>query len=171
MVKGWVTEMRDPIKADISSFPESISSKKQLASVLQNIIWKASAGHSILNFAQFDYGAYVPNYPIAMLAPMPEGNDEISDEYLKAALPHTIDRILFQLITSYLLTDPSRFRFAGPLAIAPLEKRFPEVQHRANLRFTALSADIKVRNMKLKDIGKLPYPYLDPENLPPSIDI
>jgi hypothetical protein len=60
---------------------------------------------------------------------------------------------------------------AGPKAIAPLEKRFPKVQHRANLRFTALSLDIKVRNMKLKDAGKLPYPYLDPENLPPSIDI
>ena len=75
MVKGWITEMRDPNKADISSFPESISSKKQLASVLQNIIWKTSAGHAILNFAQFDYGAYVPNYPITMLAPMPFGEE------------------------------------------------------------------------------------------------
>ncbi|MEG4499820.1 lipoxygenase family protein [Microcoleus sp. F10-C6] len=171
MIKGWVTEMRDPNKADIPSFPENISSKKQLAWVLQNIIWKTSAGHAILNFAQFDYGAYLPNYPIAMLAPMPEGEDEISDEYVKAALPHTIKRILFQLTSAYLLTDASRFRLAGPLAIAPLEKRFPEVQHRANLRFTALSRDIKVRNMKLQDAGKLPYPYLDPENVPPSIDI
>ncbi|MFN6474447.1 MAG: lipoxygenase family protein [Nostoc sp. SerVER01] len=171
MVKEWVREMRDPNKADISSFPESISSKKQLASVLQNIIWKTSAGHAILNFAQFDYGAYVPNYPIAMLAPMPEGQDEISDEYLKAAIPHTIERILFQITFAYLLTEPSRFRLAGPLAISPLAKRFPEVQARVNLRFAALSAEIKVRNMKLKDAGKLPYPYLDPENLPPSIDI
>ncbi len=171
MIKQWVTEMRDPDKADISSFPENISSKKQLAQVLQNIIWKTSAGHAILNFAQFDYGSYVPNSPIAMLAPMPEGEEDISDEYLKTALPHTLDRILFQFTASYLLTEPSRFRFAGPDAIAPLEKRFPEVQHRANLRFAALSADIKVRNMKLKDAGKLPYPYLDPENLPPSIDI
>ncbi len=171
MVKGWITEMRDPNKADISSFPESISSKKQLASVLQNIIWKTSAGHAILNFAQFDYGAYVPNYPIAMLAPMPEGEDEISDQDLKAALPHTLDRILFQLTSAYLLTEPSRSSFAGPNAIAPLEKRFPEVQQRANLRFAALSNDIKVRNMKLKDAGKFPYAYLDPEKLPPSIDI
>lgn len=171
VVKGWIAEMRDPNKADIASFPEKIPSKQQLANVLQNIIWKTSAGHAILNFAQFDYGSYIPNYPIAMLKPMPEGEEEISDEYLKAALPHTLDRILFQVSSAYLLTEPSRQRFAGPLAIAPLAKRFPEVQDRANLRFAALSADIKVRNMKLKDAGKLPYPYLDPENLPPSIDI
>ncbi|MFB2970874.1 lipoxygenase family protein [Aerosakkonema sp. BLCC-F183] len=171
VVKGWIAEMRDPNKADIASFPETITSKQQLAGVLQNIIWKTSAGHAILNFAQFDYGSYIPNYPIAMLKPMPEGEKEISDEYVKAALPHTLDRILFQLTSAYLLTEPSRQRFAGPLAIAPLAKRFPKVQDRANLRFAALSADIKVRNMKLKDAGKLPYPYLDPENLPPSIDI
>ncbi|MEM7580479.1 MAG: lipoxygenase family protein [Cyanobacteria bacterium P01_A01_bin.80] len=171
MIQGWIAEMRDPNKADIASFPESISSKQQLAWVLQNIIWKTSAGHAILNFAQFDYGSYVPNYPIAMLAPMPSGEEEISDEYLKTALPHTLDRILFQLTSAYLLTDPSRFRLAGPKAIAPLGKRFPEVQKRANLRFEALSTDIKVRNMKLEDAGKFPYRYLDPENLPPSIDI
>ncbi len=171
MIKAWITEMRDPHKADIPSFPASICTKKQLAAVLQNIIWKTSAGHAILNFAQFDYGSYIPNSPIAMLAPMPEGEDEISDEYVKTAIPHTLDRILFQLTSAYLLTDPSRYRFAGPLAIAPLQKRFPEVQKRANLRFAALSADIKVRNLKLQDAGKPIYPYLDPENLPPSIDI
>lgn len=76
-----------------------------------------------------------------------------------------------RVTSAYLLTDPSRFRLAGPLAIAPLEKRFPEEQQRANLRFEALSKEIKVRNMKLEDMGKFPYPYLDPENLPPSIDI
>jgi len=171
VVKGWIAEMRDPNKADIASFPETITSKQQLAGVLQNIIWKTSAGHAILNFAQFDYGSYIPNYPIAMLKPMPEGEEEIPDEYVKAALPHTLERILFQVTSAYLLTEPSRYRFAGPLAIAPLAKRFPKVQDRANLRFAALSADIKVRNMKLKDAGKVPYPYLDPENLPPSIDI
>ncbi|MCC5670506.1 hypothetical protein LC653_43730 [Nostoc sp. CHAB 5784] len=171
VVKGWIAEMRDPNKADIASFPTTITGKQQLASVLQNIIWKTSAGHAILNFAQFDYGSYIPNYPIAMLAPMPEGEEEISDEYVKTALPHTPNRILFQLNSAYLLTAPSRHRFAGHLAIAPLAKRFPEVQHRVNLRFAALSADIKVRNMELENAGKLPYPYLDPENLPPSIDI
>ena len=170
-VKEWIAEMRDPNKADIPSFPEKITSKQQLAGVLQNIIWKTSAGHAILNFAQYDYGSYVPNYPITMLQPMPEGEEEISDEYLQSALPHTKKRILFQVSSAYLLTQPSRYRFAGKLAIAPLEKRFPEVQKRANLRFSALSSDIKVRNMKLQDAGKLPYPYLDPENLPPSIDI
>jgi len=171
VLKGWITEMRDPNKADIASFPATITSKKQLAEVLQNIIWKTSAGHAILNFAQYDYGSYIPNSPIAMLAPMPEGEEEIPDDYVKGALPHTIDRILFQLTSAYLLTEPSRYRFAGPLAISPLAKKFPEVQQRANLRFAALSADIKVRNMELKNAGKLPYPYLDPENLPPSIDI
>ncbi|MCW8931597.1 MAG: lipoxygenase family protein [Gammaproteobacteria bacterium] len=170
-IKAWISEMRSPDKANISSFPEVINTKQMLVSVLQNIIWKTSAGHAIHNFAQFDYGGYVPNYPISMMAAMPEGEDEIPDDYVKTALPHTIQKILFQVAAGYLLTEPSQYRFSGPLAIQPLKDLYPEVQKRANLRFEAFSNEVKVRNMKLADEGILPYTYLDPENLPPSIDI
>eukprot|EP00595_Chromulina_sp_UTEXLB2642_P003055 CAMPEP_0196764154 /NCGR_PEP_ID=MMETSP1095-20130614/5469_1 /TAXON_ID=96789 ORGANISM="Chromulina nebulosa, Strain UTEXLB2642" /NCGR_SAMPLE_ID=MMETSP1095 /ASSEMBLY_ACC=CAM_ASM_000446 /LENGTH=773 /DNA_ID=CAMNT_0042118947 /DNA_START=66 /DNA_END=2387 /DNA_ORIENTATION=+ len=175
-IKNWIDEITSPFKANVNSFPKEIKTKKALVDVIQNLIWKTSAGHAVLNFAQYQVGSFTPNAPISLLQPVPPGNDEISLEYLVSSLPNLKDpagltKAAFQVSFSHFLTEPSDYTLGGPKAISPLAEKYPHIHERFQLELKLLSIDIKARNEKIAKAGGAVYPYLDPEFVPASVDI
>eukprot|EP01035_Chromulina_nebulosa_P025965 gene25965-33946_t len=175
-IKNFIDEITSPSKGNVTSFPKEIKTKKALVDVLQNIIWKASAGHASINFAQYEVASFIPNAPLALLQPVPPGNDEITKDYLISALPNLkekdgLNKASFQVDALFLITDPSDYTLGGPNAISPLAKKYPRIHENFQRELKSLSDDIKARNEKTIKAGGDPYPYLDPEFVPASVDI
>ena len=166
----WCNEMRAPDRGAIETFPEKIESKEQLVEVVTSIVYQCSAFHASVNFPQKDYVAVVRNRPDAMLKPMlptPTDGSDIDIRVVEEALP-SIANAEFQVLFAHLLTTPpdNPFKF-----YKALEDKFPEKCEAFRKDLERLHVEITERNQKLRDAGEIDYPYLDPYELPQSINI
>ncbi|KAI8507119.1 hypothetical protein Bbelb_155580 [Branchiostoma belcheri] len=151
----------------LHGFPREISTKQLLIDCLTNIIFNVSAQHSAINFPQYDYYSFVPNRPAQLSIPMPDGpNDMLQSAVLEALPPPQFTTL--QVLLSYMLSMPSQTAITG---VEAMKDVYPGVHEEFNKNLVYLSEDIKARNDQLKKDGKVPYTYLDPENVAMSIDI
>lgn len=163
----WCAESVDPKKAAVRGFPKKIVGREHLAEVLTTIVFTASAYHSAVNLTQHPYISYVPNRPNALFAPMPESREEITWDFITQALPD-FSTTQFQALFSWLLSMPS------DCSLAELEgsaKRFPKIHAKHKMAFQAISKEICSKNKGREKVGKIPYPFLDPNQIAASVDI
>lgn len=167
-LKGWCEELRDSTRGDLASFPACMDSKDTLVEVLTSIAFYCSAQHAAVNFSQLRYVSYVPNRPDSMVAPMPapDGRDIDADQIFKA-LPSQ-QNAEFQAMFAYLLSTPPdnpMSTYCVTMADFPVEtEAFLE-------KLKDIHGFIAGRNSYLKETGEVPYEYMDPMQIPQSINI
>jgi len=167
-IQGWAKEMAAKDKAAVPGFKPEIQSKKELALILQIIIWNGSCLHSFLNFPQWPYLGYIPNRPNGLYLDMPEEDGkDITPEYLKKALLPQF-ATAFQISFSWLLSLPSDTNL---LHLAQKESTKHHYGKKFYERLLEVTENINQRNDKLRSEGKNPYIFLLPENVAASVDI
>jgi len=166
-VQAWCAESIDPERADIPGFPSAIETRELLAQVLTILIWNVSAAHSVVNYSQYDYNAYVPNRPPALFKEMPDTDGDIDEKFIAEALPNELITH-FQLVSSYVLSLPPGRPLTTVDAMAEVA---PEAHKQFQARLAEISEDLKARNAALVAAGKPPYTYLLPENVASSVAI
>ena len=166
VVQEWAEETVAWDKAAVPGFPESIKDKATLVKIMQTLMWVSSGLHAAVNFPQYDYYSYIPNKP---LFTSPEKLTTVSrDDIFGTILPDkNYTKLTILLVQS--LTLPSE------TCIDNLENSFNEVgtesYKKFQLKLDVISEDIEDRNKAKKKKGEATYSYLNPTNVPASIDI
>jgi len=108
-IQGWTQELSDVRYGNVRGFPRLIESREHLVQTLTNIIFTATAQHSVVNFGQFDYYSFIPNKPLALTQLMPEDAEHtITWEYVMSALPNEVRTRQTMEITSVLSLFPEQ---------------------------------------------------------------
>lgn len=168
VLQGWAKESSDPDRADFPGFPAAITSRVLLVKTLTAIIFHASAFHSAVNFPQKHYVTYVPNRPDATFAEMPPGEEDITMEFIMAQGMPGFGNANFQISFALLLTLPTD---APLLKVKALAAEFPAAHKRFKANLAKIDQEITERNQRLKAEGKMPYPYLNPDQIASSVAI
>lgn len=166
-LQAWCKELADIDKGNLRGFPEQLHSIDQLEELLTTIIFTASACHSATNNGQYDMYGYIPNAPGNIISPPPKNKEPWTEKMFVEALPKGQDAA-YQIIMSRLLSLPTESPlgiyspdfFAGHLPIVSYVMKFNEQLHK-------MSLVIRARNKMLP----VPYTYLDPSKIYPSIEI
>ena len=176
VVQEWCVEASDADKADIHGFPEAIKEKALLVKVLTTTIWTASALHSALNYAQYPYTSTPINRAAKITAGVPDGNMDITDEYIMKAIPAGV-QAGFQGLMSWLLATPEHPTLDelsdripnknNPLPLVEFRSKYPEVFINFDKNLAEVEDIIEKRNEGLK----VPYDVLLPSHVAASINI
>uniref|UniRef100_A0A3B4E976 Lipoxygenase domain-containing protein n=1 Tax=Pygocentrus nattereri TaxID=42514 RepID=A0A3B4E976_PYGNA len=169
-LQTWLTEIVEHgfLKNDNSGIPKSFHTVAELVKFVTMLIFTVSAQHAAVNNGQFDFGAWMPNFPSTMKAPPPTTKGQATAESILAALPN-VKHTLIQMSVFHLLSKKSSDHY--PFGYYP-EELFVEAvplqkmeQFRQDLK--ALEGEIEARNKNLE----LPYDYLNPKNVANSVDL
>uniref|UniRef100_A0A3B4EEJ1 Lipoxygenase domain-containing protein n=1 Tax=Pygocentrus nattereri TaxID=42514 RepID=A0A3B4EEJ1_PYGNA len=160
-LQTWLTEIVEHgfLKND-NRIPKSFHTVAELVKFVTMLIFTVSAQHAAVNNGQFDFGAWMPNFPSTMKAPPPTTKGQATAESILAALPnvkHTLIQIIWQLSYPFGYYPEELF-----VEAVPLQKM---EQFRQDLK--ALEGEIEARNKNLE----LPYDYLNPKNVANSVDL
>lgn len=167
VLQTWAAESTAADKAAIPGFPTGFDSRAGLADTLTAIIHNSTVMHAAVNYTQMDYQAYLPNRSPSLVKAVPEGDGDMSEADVMATLPGDFVRH-FQAMFSYILTMPGLHPLLSfPAAHPDLEG--PHARFQAKLK--EISEEIRARNAALEAAGEIPYPYLDPANVPASVAI
>ncbi|XP_017556887.1 polyunsaturated fatty acid lipoxygenase ALOX15B-like [Pygocentrus nattereri] len=169
-LQTWLTEIVEHgfLKNDNSGIPKSFHTVAELVKFVTMLIFTVSAQHAAVNNGQFDFGAWMPNFPSTMTTPPPTTKGQATADSILAALPNV--KHTLKIITAlYLLSKKSSDHY--PFGYYP-EELFVEAvplqkmeQFRQDLK--ALEGEIEARNKNLE----LPYDYLNPKNVANSVDL
>uniref|UniRef100_A0A3B4CFM3 Lipoxygenase domain-containing protein n=1 Tax=Pygocentrus nattereri TaxID=42514 RepID=A0A3B4CFM3_PYGNA len=146
-LQTWLTEIVE------HGIPKSFHTVAELVKFVTMLIFTVSAQHAAVNNGQFDFGAWMPNFPSTMKAPPPTTKGQATADSILAALPdvkHTL-KYPFGYYPEELFVEA-----------VPLQKM---EQFRQDLK--ALEGEIEARNKNLE----LPYDYLNPKNVDNSVDL
>jgi len=106
-IQNWAYEISDVKYGNVPGFPQCIESREHLVQTLTNIIFTATAQHSVVNFGQFEFYSFIPNRPLALTKSMPEDAEHtITWEYVMDALPNESRTRQTMEITSVLSLPP-----------------------------------------------------------------
>ncbi len=168
VIQNWAAETADPEKGAVPGFPKNIATKTVLIDTLTNIIFLASAQHSAINFSQYQYLGYIPNRPNVLYKGIPEGDGDVSIEYVMAEALQPFKEAHFQTFFSRLLSTHS----LNPITKipAPSNPKLQEIHTVFMAKLNLIAAEIDRRNNELERQGKIPYPYLSPVQIASSID-
>ncbi|XP_036430857.1 polyunsaturated fatty acid lipoxygenase ALOX15B-like isoform X1 [Colossoma macropomum] len=169
-LQTWLTEIVEHgfLKNDNSGIPKSFHTVAELVKFVTMLIFTVSAQHAAVNNGQFDFGAWMPNFPGTMKIPPPTRKGQATADSVVAGLPDV--RSTLKMITAFhLLSKKSSDHY--PLGYYPEELFIEAVplqkieQFRKDLK--ALEGEIEARNKNLE----LPYDYLNPMNVDNSVDV
>lgn len=166
VIQAWAKETADPEKGAVPGFPSVIATKELLVKTLTNIIFLGSAQHSAINFSQYQALGYVPNRPNVMFKGVPETEGDITIEYVLSAL-QSFPTAHFQVFFSNFLSTPSLHPISG---LTRPDKISAETHAKFKAKLDQIAAEIDQRDAKLKQEGKIPYPYLSPKLIASSVD-
>ncbi|XP_042560262.1 polyunsaturated fatty acid lipoxygenase ALOX15B-like [Clupea harengus] len=169
-LQSWIREIftKGFQERKSTGIPETFQAVKNLVKFVTMVIFTVTAQHAAVNNGQFEFGAWMPNFPSALRKPPPEHKGQTTEDTMLETLPDvgtTVNAMALLKLLSTKSTDHY------PLGY------FPEVLHDEEVPRTLietfqkdlseLSDDIEERNKKLE----LPYTYLDPKNVDNSVAI
>jgi hypothetical protein len=169
-LQAWVRELADPEIGNFRGLADSsggVSSVDRLVHVVTTMIFIATAEHSSTNNGQYDMYGFIPNVPGAIFSAPPVTKTPLTEQSLFDSLPRPRTAAK-QIGMVHLLSQPTetpmgrytpRF-FAGNPDVEPIVKRFDSA-------LDVIGKEIDARNTGLK----VPYCYLHPNRLYPSIEI
>ncbi|XP_078022371.1 polyunsaturated fatty acid lipoxygenase ALOX15B-like isoform X1 [Epinephelus lanceolatus] len=151
-----------------TGIPQSFTTVKELVKFVTMVIFTCSAQHSAVNAGQYDYGGWMPNTPIALQLPPPKTKGTTSEATMLQTLPD-MGTTANGMAVMWLLSKPSfDFVALGKSLEKHHSEEIPSYYVKAfQGELQTLSAHIKIRNKSLK----IPYTYLDPENIENSVAI
>jgi arachidonate 15-lipoxygenase len=170
-LQNWAKQLSgafDSASGRVSGFPESITTREQLAQVIKRIIWTAGPQHAAVNFPQVEFTTFIPNAVgatytppvqgtvnekalLALLAPKPETEVQVKASYALAGYHY--DRLLDYSLNS---EDGSQ---------AVVEK------YRLQLASEVRETIVARNQQRSGQAGLLAYPYFLPENIPNSTSV
>src|SRR5437868_8056587 len=169
-LQAWVRELAT---AEIGNFRGledaggGLRSVDRLVHTVTTMIFIATAEHSSTNNGQYDMYAFIPNVPGAIFAAPPTTKAPLTEQSLFDALPRPRTAAkqigMVHLLSMQTETPFGRYTpnfFAGNPDVEPIVKRFES-------GLDAIGQSIDARNLGLD----VPYGYLHPKMLYPSIEI
>ncbi|XP_034991380.1 hydroperoxide isomerase ALOXE3 isoform X1 [Zootoca vivipara] len=169
-IQAWVAEIFDKcfFQRESSGFPEHLETMAQLTKYLTMVIFTCSIRHASVNNGQFDFGAWMPNYPSSMRKPPPKIKGGVTFESVLETLPDVSTTCNTLLLLWLLSKEPEDRR---PLGCYPdehfTEEGPKEVIAAFQNRLAQISLEIEERNRRLP----LPYHYLNPPEVENSTSI
>ncbi|MDY7021939.1 MAG: lipoxygenase family protein, partial [Cyanobacteriota bacterium] len=171
---GWLTsEVSAMVGLEIESLPEfprvpgfsaQITTLQQLIDIATQIIFTCGPQHAAVNFNQFDYAGYVPNYPFAAHV-RPDINASVEE-----MLPSP-EKDLEQMKVTFALSGI----FFGELGRTDLMGFVEDGDRQILANFQAelleIEKEIKTRNQQRFSDDGVDYRYLLPSQIPNSINI
>lgn len=148
----------------------SLTELEDLAAILTNVIFTATAQHSAVNFGQYEYAGWVPNMPFALYQPFTDvSNQQQPTVALQARLPNRVQTIKQMILVKALSlptphSSPSLLTMNNPFKDADAKKVFQTFQ---NVRLRQIEQYITARNASVEQ----PYIRLLPSNIAQSIAI
>ncbi len=141
-----------------------------LADILSNIIFTASAQHSAVNFGQYEYAGFVPNMPFAAYKPFSDVSNDPSLPTVDFVerLPNRVQTIKQMILVKALSlpvpdSSPSLLTMLNPFKNSDARQVFKAFQD----RLLEIEQKITVRNESVE----YPYIRLMPSNIAQSIAI
>jgi len=163
-LKNWVDELYQEGKGNLAAkgFPQTVTTKEQLADVLARLVWQAGPGHAGINFSQFQFFSVVPNAPGAAYA-TEGGLMKVLPPLEKAAYQGDILNVITQKVFGRIGQFDSSFHEK----LNDLGKNAVMNYQRA---LTACATAVDERNGRAPRKGQS-YPFLHPDNVPNSTNI
>ncbi|XP_049899817.1 polyunsaturated fatty acid lipoxygenase ALOX15B-like [Epinephelus moara] len=151
-----------------TGIPQSFTTVEELVKFVTMVIFTCSAQHSAVNTGQYDYGGWMPNTPISLQLPPPKTKGTTSEATMLQTLPD-MGTTANGMAVMWLLSKPSYdFVALGKSLEKHHSEEIPSYYIKAfQGELQTLSAHINIRNKSLK----IPYTYLDPENIENSVAI
>ncbi len=86
-VVALVEELYDPDMGGLPGRRLVADTIDSLTDFVTSVMFTASAGHSVVNFGQFDFYAFIPNRPLFLSKLLPQDTSLVTYEYIMRALP------------------------------------------------------------------------------------
>ncbi|SPQ97668.1 Lipoxygenase domain-containing protein [Plasmodiophora brassicae] len=154
------------------SIPE-INSQKVVIELVTNLIYTASAGHSAINFNQYEYYSFVPNHPARMRLPIPEElGKPITTQVILDSLPNKTQSVQSMALAKSLSEYSNNEVFLGKPAQDTLHSDSGAritLEHFVG-RLEEIQETIKARN-NCEPRKQEPYVWLMPHMITNSIAI
>ncbi|XP_035992938.1 polyunsaturated fatty acid lipoxygenase ALOX15B-like [Fundulus heteroclitus] len=169
-LQNWILDIFEHgfLSHPCPGIPQKLATVDELIKFVTMVIFTGSAQHAAVNSGQYDYGGWMPNMATSLQLPPPTKKGEATEESMLKTLPD-VNITVQGMATLWLLSQQSS-DFV-PLGQHP-EDHFSEETPREMIKkfqkeLEALSAAIKERNKDLK----VPYTYMDPEEIENSVAI
>lgn len=161
-LQRWVEEMQREGRA--RGLPTDLQTPEQLVALLTQILWMSGPKHAAVNYAQWDYIAYVPNMPFSLYGPAPHGKGtfQTDDDVLRVLPPR--DETLKQILLMEALTGWQHTRLGHYRDGAFSDRRVAPLVARFQRDLADAERIIERRNRR----RLVPYPYLLPSAIPNS---
>uniref|UniRef100_A0A670ZEN3 Arachidonate 15-lipoxygenase type B n=1 Tax=Pseudonaja textilis TaxID=8673 RepID=A0A670ZEN3_PSETE len=161
-LQSWIYEIfqKGFLALTSSGIPSSFSTVEEVKKFITMVIYTCSAQHTAVNAGQFDFGAWMPNFPSAMRKPPPKTKGQASLKSYKETIPeiNTTANIISVL---WLLSAPTGDRI--PLGKYP-DRHFTE---KAPLELITTFQPLTKQDPSLL----VAYKYLDPAEMENSVSI
>ncbi|NEO47888.1 MAG: lipoxygenase [Moorea sp. SIO4A3] len=162
-LQNWARELAAQDGGRVKGMPETIESIEQLIDIITIVVFSCAPLHSALNFAQYEFMAYVPNMPYASYHPVPENKGIDMETILKFLPPfkQAADQVFWTMVlTSYQHDKLGHYdqKFEDPLAQDTV------IQFQQNLANIERQIDVK------NQTRIYPYTYFKPSNIMNSIN-
>jgi arachidonate 5-lipoxygenase len=173
-LQAWAAELSDPARANVSGFPNKITTRGHLFSIAADLIFRAGPQHAAVNNGQFEAYGFVPNMPGRIKSEFPRevalSKHHYTEEDFWKALPD-LRTTMAQMSMVWVLSAPTvrTLLHAGesPAFHPSICIEADELIGSFRRRLKAISDSIERRNEALD----VPYRYLNPKNISRSTDI
>uniref|UniRef100_A0A670Z745 Arachidonate epidermal lipoxygenase 3 n=1 Tax=Pseudonaja textilis TaxID=8673 RepID=A0A670Z745_PSETE len=169
-LQAWVAEIFEKCfhQRQSSGFPAHLGTVAELTKYLTMIIFTCSVRHASVNNSQFDFGAWMPNYPSTMRRPPPESKGGMTFADILETLPDVSTSCQMLLILWLLSRERGDKRSLGYYPEEHFTEEGPKkVIATFQKQLSKISQEIVERNRRLP----LPYNYLNPPEVENSISI
>uniref|UniRef100_A0A4W5LEG2 Uncharacterized protein n=1 Tax=Hucho hucho TaxID=62062 RepID=A0A4W5LEG2_9TELE len=147
-LQNWIKEIFFHGFLAETGIPQSFSLMTELVKFLTMVIFTVSVQHAAVNNGQFDFGGWMPNFPIALQQPPPTTKGQCTESTMLKTFP------------DINTTFPCYFKFHQLFERTPLE-----LIHKNQDVMKKYNFEIQGRNVSLP----LSYTYLNPNNVENSV--
>jgi arachidonate 15-lipoxygenase len=172
-LRAWLDELADPARGNLPGLPTWPPTRAELAELVTNILFTNGPHHSSLNYRQWEYATYIPNYPMALYGPVPPcgtlTDAAEAERALLEILPPQKQALaqleIVNLLTAYQLDQYGQYGEDDPLLSEPAAIR--EIVTSFQERLASIEAEIDRRN---KD-REVPYHGMLPSKISNSASV
>uniref|UniRef100_A0A4W5QTF9 Lipoxygenase domain-containing protein n=1 Tax=Hucho hucho TaxID=62062 RepID=A0A4W5QTF9_9TELE len=147
----------------IAGIPQSFSSVTELVKFLTMLIFTVSVQHAAVSNGQFDFGGWMPNFPISLQQPLPTTKGQCTESTMLKTFPDintTVNGMAVLYLLSTIFYDFKTFHDNPNRIKTPLE-----LIHKNQDELKIYNFEIQGRNVSLP----LSYTYLNPNNVENSV--